>query len=83
MIVFGFAGMLSAVETNVLTLDPHLPAHWTRLSIPLTFHGNEISIDVDQREIQIINRGPSHCEVKVRDELRTIKSGENSIWAIR
>jgi len=39
LVVFGFAGMRSAMDSDELVFEPHLPKHWKSLSIPIKFRG--------------------------------------------
>jgi kojibiose phosphorylase len=83
MIVFGFAGMRSAIEVDALTLDPHLPIGWSRLCFPISFHGVRFEIVVTHDEIQVTNQGDTAGPVQVRGDCRIIEPGKNATWTNR
>lgn len=82
MIVFGFAGMQTAMETDVLTLDPHVPTLWKRLSFPISWHGTRYEIVMTQREVRATNRGDAPQPVRVNGDQRTIAPGARASWTI-
>ncbi len=46
---FGFAGMKG--NGSKLSFDPNLPSHIDKLKFPLTYRGNLIEIEIDQKNI--------------------------------
>jgi trehalose/maltose hydrolase-like predicted phosphorylase len=49
--VFGLCGIHCAQET--ITIDPHLPAHWTKVSLPLIFRGQRVRITLTHETVQV------------------------------
>jgi kojibiose phosphorylase len=43
-LVFGFAGVL--VDGDVVTTEPHLPAHWRRLAFSIVHQGRVVEVDL-------------------------------------
>ncbi|HUU96352.1 MAG TPA: glycosyl hydrolase family 65 protein, partial [Phycisphaerae bacterium] len=70
--VFGFAGMRTALQADVLTLRPRLPATWSRLAFPIVWHGCPVYVDVTRGGVTVTNRGPHPLEVRVHDEPRRL-----------
>lgn len=57
MIVYGFAGLKSAMWNDEMKLEPHLPTGWSKLEIPIQWHGKQYRITVTQDNYEI-------CEMK-------------------
>ncbi len=57
-IVYGFAGVDSAMQTDFLTLHPRIPNQWRALRFPFVWRGNRFDIAIDHEEIVVRNRGP-------------------------
>lgn len=56
MVVYGFAGLNSAMWNDKIQLQPHLPKHWSRLEIPITWHDRQYQITITQDEYHICER---------------------------
>ncbi len=58
LIVYGFAGLKSALWCDKIELEPHLPKKWEKLEFSLAWHGNryKIVITPDKYEISEWNR---------------------------
>ncbi|MCR5756003.1 MAG: glycoside hydrolase family 65 protein, partial [Acetatifactor sp.] len=48
MIVYGFAGLKSAMWSDEINLNPHLPSCWESVEIPLKWHGKQYHITVNR-----------------------------------
>ncbi len=82
MAVFGFAGMRTAMETDMLTLVPRLPAAWTRLRFPVVWHGCPVTVEVVPDHVTVTNRGESPLAVCVCDAQREVPPGDSVGWEV-
>jgi trehalose/maltose hydrolase-like predicted phosphorylase len=62
--VFGFCGIHWSGRT--LTIDPHLPALWSEVHVPLTIHGQSLRLSVSKHEVTIQAVQPFHGEILVQ-----------------
>jgi kojibiose phosphorylase len=81
MAVFGFAGVATALQAEVLTLRPRLPDGWKRLAFPLVWKQVPVSIEIVPGSTTIANRGQVKLEVCVHGAKRTIAAGEKKTFA--
>ncbi len=82
MAVFGFAGMRTAMQADVLTFAPRLPAAWSRLAFPIVWKGAAAYVDIGRDGVTVTNRGGRPLEVCVGREPRTIRPGERALWKV-
>jgi len=75
VVVNGFAGMRTALQSDTLYLKPRLPKAWTRLAFPILWKGNPVSVEVTHRATSVRNGGTSPLAVTVAGEARTIAPG--------
>jgi kojibiose phosphorylase len=63
--VFGFAGLSSAMETELPTFNPRLPKRWSRLAFPLAWRGGRLRVDIlpDQMAIENLDHKPQETIV--------------------
>ena len=78
--VFGFAGMRTAAQAEVLTFRPRLPAAWSRLAFPVVWKGCPVAVEIVPTGTTVANRGGRPLTVRVNEEERTIPPGETSVW---
>ena len=71
-VVFGFAGVLSAMQADTLTLQPRLPKKWKRLAFPLVWKGTPVYIEITTRGVTITNRGAAPLAVRVHGRTREV-----------
>jgi kojibiose phosphorylase len=57
IIVFGFAGLGSPVDTELLTLRPHLPKQLSKISFPIVWKGNPIEVEITHEQVHVTNKG--------------------------
>ena len=62
-IVYGFGGMRS--DGEVLSFNPSIPAHWTRYSFQIIYHGSVVRVEVSQGNavLRVINGEPVRVNV--------------------
>jgi len=82
MAVFGFAGMRTAMQADVLTLSPRLPVAWSRLAFPVVWKGAAAYVDIEPDGVTVTNRGSRPLDVCVHGEPRTIPPGERALWKL-
>ncbi len=64
-LVFGFAGVKHAVESDILSLSPNLPDKWTKLSFPVIWKGQQIKISINSSSVSIENKSDKKLEAVV------------------
>ena len=73
--VLGFAGLRTAMWTEVFELTPRLPAAWGRLAFPLVWKGTPVEVELTRAATSVTNRGPRPLEVIVAGASRTVAPG--------
>lgn len=80
VVVFGFAGMKSALESDKLCLAPRLPARWTRLAFPVTWKRVPCTVEITHAATVVTNRGEKTLAVCVHGDERSLAPGEAAQW---
>ena len=80
MVVFGAAGILNALQSDIFTMYPHLPKQWNKVSFPFVWKGQQLYILLEKNKIVIENRSNKAIEVVVSDEKRVVESGKIAIF---
>jgi kojibiose phosphorylase len=80
VVVFGFAGLTSALQSRTLRLRPRLPAGWRRLVVPLTWRGTPVRITLAPAECRVENLGTEAVEAAVDGAARTVAPGAAAVW---
>ncbi|HPD31148.1 MAG TPA: glycosyl hydrolase family 65 protein, partial [Phycisphaerae bacterium] len=83
MLVLGFAGMRTAMQAEMLTLMPSLPAAWSRLAFPVVWQGQPVYVEIEPEEVRIANRGSAPLEVQIHDDRRVIAAQACGTWQRR
>jgi trehalose/maltose hydrolase-like predicted phosphorylase len=78
--VLGFAGMKTAMQSDVLTFQPRLPAAWSRLAFLVAWKGGRMHVDIREGRVAVTNRGGSALQVRVGDEMRAVAPQDTQIW---
>jgi len=81
--VFGFAGMRSAMQSDVLSLEPRLPEAWSRLAFPVCWKGQRVYVEVWRDRTGVTNRSHRPLEVIVAGCRRTVGPGTREVWEAR
>lgn len=76
--VMGFAGMATALDSQVLTLNPKLPAAWSRLAFPIIWKRVPMHVDIDKENCSITNGGPEPVQAVVSGQEVTVP-GEGTV----
>ncbi len=73
--VLGFAGMATAMQSEILKLSPRLPKAWTRLAFPVVWRGCPVYVDINSEKVTVANRGEMEIVAEVYGEARRIPAG--------
>jgi trehalose/maltose hydrolase-like predicted phosphorylase len=76
--VFGFAGMQTAMNSDVLSIRPVLPKAWSRLAFPIVWKGCPVYIDLTPAACTATNRGGEPITVRVNGVDCLIAPGESA-----
>jgi len=82
VLVFGFAGMQTAMQADILAFAPRLPRAWSRLAFPLTWKGRYLHVDLTHSAMVVCNDGPKPLELRVNGKGATIEAGQSRTWAL-
>lgn len=74
-VVFGFVGLRTRMQSEVLHIDPHLPANWTALRFPLVWGGQRLYFRVEPGRVAIEHRGQTPLAARIRDRACTLEPG--------
>jgi trehalose/maltose hydrolase-like predicted phosphorylase len=74
-VVLGFLGLATAMETETLTLNPRLPAHWAGVACPLVWRGAAVTVETDGRRTTITNHSGSPLDANVHAETASVPAG--------
>jgi kojibiose phosphorylase len=55
--VFGFGGVRTAMQSDVLVIEPHLPKRWSRLRFPLVWKGQPLRITIEHGGVTVEHAG--------------------------
>ena len=80
MAVLGFAGVATAMEADVLTVRPFLPAAWRRLAFPLQWKGTPVTIAITRDRTEVTNRGDRPLPVCVAGHTCTLAPGQTETF---
>jgi len=80
MVVFGAAGILNALQSDIFTMQPHLPKQWDRVSFPFVWKGQQLYISLEKNRVSIENRSDKAIEVVVSGEKRVVESGAMEVF---
>lgn len=82
VMVHGFAGMKTALQSDVLSFCPRLPPQWQKLSFPILWRGIPTRVTMDPQGCTIENRGSVVLTARVNDEVRDIEPESREHWRI-
>jgi len=74
--VFGFAGVASAMQADVLTITPRLPRRWRRLAFPLVWHGTPVTIEITRSAVAVTNHGRAPLAADICAARTAVAPGE-------
>ncbi len=77
--VLGFGGVQTAMNTDTLTLAPHLPPTWTRLAFSVTWRGQSAWVDIRPAQVSITNRSQALLSAIVCHRDVLVPVGETAV----
>ena len=75
-IVFGFAGIESAMVAEALSIDPCIPDNFDRIAFKLIWKGSLMGITLTRTSAEINNASERDVAVRIYGTVHTVKSGE-------
>ena len=82
MAVLGFAGMKTAMQSQVLSFQPRLPESWSRLSFPVCWKGGRVRVEIGRAQMSVTNVGDRPLEVCVGAATHTLPPGLTQTWPL-
>jgi trehalose/maltose hydrolase-like predicted phosphorylase len=79
--VFGFAGLHSRMESNLLQLQPHLPPRWSAVRFPLVWCGQPLHVSVETDRVVIEHRGSQPLKACILGQMRDLTPGDRHEFA--
>jgi kojibiose phosphorylase len=76
-VVFGFAGLQT--HANGLNFNPHLLAHWRRLSFPFQWRGRGLRVSIGHKDIEVSLAGEQPLLVRVGASSETFIPGHRYV----
>jgi trehalose/maltose hydrolase-like predicted phosphorylase len=78
--VLGFGGLRTRMQSEVLSLDPHLPAAWTALRFPCVWNGQALRITIEPGRVTIEHGGDQPVPARVFGRVRTLGPRATSVF---
>ena len=82
MVVFGAAGILNALQSDIFTMQPHLPKQWDKVSFPFVWKGQSLYITLEKSKANIENKSNESIDVVVAGKKATIAAGAKETFAV-
>jgi kojibiose phosphorylase len=80
MVVFGAAGILNALQSDIFTMQPHLPKQWDKVSFPFVWKGQSLYITLQAGKASIKNKSNASIDVVVAAKKATIAAGKEETF---
>ena len=79
--VFGLCGIRCAGDT--ISVNPHLPEHWQKVIVPLTFRGQKLRITLTRESVTVkqVNLLETPCSVFVAGSLHPLNPTAESTFS--
>jgi len=74
-VVHGFAGVVNALSSDVLTFKPCMPEQIREISFQMFWKGQKIAVKITKDTVTVKNLSGKGLEFKVRDKSETVKKG--------
>jgi kojibiose phosphorylase len=82
VVVFGFAGLRSALLSDRLTLQPRMPRTLMSIAFPLVWKGSPVYVEITQARCTVTNRDSRSLAVSVCGQDANLKAGESHSFKI-
>ncbi len=80
VVVMGFAGFRTRMQSEILHLDPHLPPQWRSLHFPLVWEGQPLRVSITGTEVSIELRGGKPLTALIAGQPCTIAPATTSTF---
>jgi nigerose phosphorylase len=79
--VLGLCGIRCAQDA--IALEPRLPAHWKEISLPLTFNGQKLTIQITHESLTVLSVQPLPHVIRIKTGAREYELPESGSISIR
>lgn len=76
VVVLGFAGMRTSLQSELLNFNPNLPAHWTKLTFPIFWKGTPVRVEMEHGKTTLTNQGAETIMVEIDGQTAALSAGE-------
>lgn len=80
MVVFGVAGILNALQSDIFSMQPHMPKQWKKVSFPFVWKGQSLHVSLEAGKVVIANKSNDKIDVVVADQSKTIAAGKEETF---
>ncbi len=77
VVVLGFAGMRTALQSDVLSFNPKLPKHWKGLTFQVVWKGTPVSVEMEFGKTTVTNQGSEAIDIELAGQTATLSAGES------
>ena len=77
VVVLGFAGMRTAMQSEQLSLHPRLPGKLRRIAFPVVWKGQRAFIELTRGACVVTNRSAKPLKVEVGGRRATVRAGQS------
>ncbi|GEM_PF-3220844 len=70
----------TAAQSDVLSFNPKLPAHWAKLAFPIIWKGTPVYVEIEPGRIKVTNRGSLALDISVVGRTARVAPGERGEW---
>ncbi|HBG26478.1 MAG: hypothetical protein A2Y10_06200 [Planctomycetes bacterium GWF2_41_51] len=81
--VFGFAGMKTSLETDILTFDPILPKQWKSMSFRINWKGQKVFVRLYHDVCKIKNLSNGNIQVNVSGARGKLNADQEAVFQYR
>jgi kojibiose phosphorylase len=75
-VVFGFVGLVNALNTDVLTFNPSMPREFKTIQLKILWKNSRIKVAVTQKQIELENESENDLPVRVKSKEYRLKAKE-------
>ena len=80
MVVFGVAGILNALQSEVFTMNPHMPKQWKKVSFPFIWKGQALKITLEAGKVAIKNNSNANLDVVICGKKANVAAGKEEVF---
>jgi hypothetical glycosyl hydrolase len=66
------------MQSDILSIEPRLPAAWKRLAFPFMWKGTPVFIDITREAVAVTNRSEEALVVRLCGTRHTVAPGETA-----